>query len=90
LKTKNKYLPRLPVTELYVAEYSPSQNCFHHQTLTESMRDAHHHLKWGAGAKDYDWILFFVGTKSDAWDAIDQMAKIQEQVQGDSAYLNMC
>ena len=34
-------------SDIYVAEYSPSQDAFHHQTLAEAMRDNLHHVRWG-------------------------------------------
>ena len=65
--------------DLYVAEYSPSQDAFHHQSLAESVRDGIHHVKWGEKAKGYDWIVFYVGTSQGAYDAIDDMRKRQEE-----------
>ena len=65
--------------DIFVAEYSPNQNAFHHQSLADSIRDGIHHVSFGAGAKGYDWIVFFVGTEQEAYDAIESMRNYHDK-----------
>jgi hypothetical protein len=76
-KYSKTFLSDLSLSEMYVAEYSPMQDCFHHQTLIESMRDNQSHVR--RKCKGYDWIIFYIGTKEKCYQAIDQMRKAFEQ-----------
>jgi hypothetical protein len=60
-------------TQLYAAEFSPSNRQFHLDTLRMALYDATHHMESGAVYTGYDWRIFFMGTYEGAESAIAAM-----------------
>lgn len=64
---------------IYVAEYSPEQNCFHIEWKSAKYEKAHEYIvekRYKEGDMNEPlWIPFFEGTHDEVCDAIDRMTK---------------
>jgi hypothetical protein len=64
--------------DLYVAEYSASQDSFHRQLLTDSLAS---NRRRAASKEKNDWVPIFIGSPDECVAAIQKIVKIHEAIE---------
>lgn len=59
--------------ELWVAEYSYNQKCFHHDLLERSLQMNRNNISKG---QPNDYLIFHIGTSDETTEAINKMTDI--------------
>lgn len=62
--------------ELWVAEYSYNQKCFHHDSLERALQMNRGNISTG---QPNDYLIFHIGTVEETSEAINKMTKVLEE-----------